>query len=161
MIRPAQLADAGQLAAIYNYYVIHSVATFALEPATERQMSEQIDTTPEQYPWLVLDIAGRIVGYAKLSQWKPREAYARTTEISVYIKHGEEGQGYGRLLYKALIEQARELGLHALLAGISLPNEASVKLHEKFGFEQVAHFKQTGHKFGHWVDVGYWQLILD
>lgn len=161
LIRPIRLFDTEPVCDIYNYYVLNSVATFAIDAIPYEQMRQQIEQTPGEYPWIVLEVDETIVGYAKLSQWKPRGAYRNTVEISVYIKDDQQGKGYGRLLYDELIIQTEALGFHAVLAGICLPNDPSVKFHEAFGFEKVAHFKQTGFKFERWVDVGYWQLLLN
>ncbi len=160
VIRPVQAKDAAAVAAIYNHYVMHSTATFELEAVCPKKMQAMIESNPVIYPWLVLEIDDKLLGYAKISRWKERPAYRHTVEISVYISADEQRKGYGKKLYIELLKQAKALGYHALLAGITLPNPASIKLHESLGFEQVAHFKQTGFKFNQWVDVGYWQCLL-
>lgn len=101
-----------------------------------------------------------MLGYAYAGPWKARAAYARTVETSVYVAVDASGQGLGRCLYAALIQRLQDAGMHALISGISLPNPASVALHESFGFAHVGNFRQVGHKFGRWIDVGYWQLLL-
>jgi phosphinothricin acetyltransferase len=78
----------------------------------------------------------------------------------VYVKRGSEGRNVGTLLYESLLDEIRKGDFHAVIGGISLPNDASVRLHEKFGFEKVAHFREVGRKFGRWIDVGYWQLLI-
>src|SRR4029077_5021381 len=93
-------------------------------------------------------------------RYRPRFAYLHSIEISVYVKHGSGKQNIGTNLYESLIAEIRQKDLHAVIGGISLPNDASVRLHEKFGFEKVAHFREVGRKFGRWIDVGYWELIL-
>lgn len=161
MIRPATPADAAAIAAIYNYYIQHTTVTFEEEviPATEmvRRMDE---VSQASLPWLVAEVDGTVAGYAYGSRWKTRIGYRFSTEISVYLDPARAGKGLGTQLYTRLFEILREKGLHTVIGGIALPNEASVALHEKFGMEQVAHFKQTGFKFGQWIDVGYWQRGL-
>jgi phosphinothricin acetyltransferase len=92
--------------------------------------------------------------------WKGRCAYRFSREVTVYVRHGDAGRGLGSALYASMIPQLQQLGLHALLGGIALPNEASVALHEKFGFTKTAHLREVGWKFNHWIDVGYWQRLL-
>jgi len=162
MIRSAHSNDSPALAEIYNHYILNTHATFETTPIEAKDMAARIRLVQEkqQLPWYVLEPDNTIVGYAYATQWKPRRAYARTVETSVYLNHDEFGKGYGKQLYKALIEKLESDGYHALLGGIALPNETSIKLHEQLGFKKVAHFKQTGYKFDRWIDVGYWQLLL-
>ncbi len=101
-----------------------------------------------------------IVGYAYATPWKPRSAYRFSVEASVYVDFAHMGWGTGSLLYGQLLSVLQEKQIHMVIAGISLPNEASVALHEKFGFRKVAHFPEVGFKFGSWIDVGYWQRAL-
>lgn len=159
MIRPVTFDDAEQLAALYNYYILHSVVTFEVEPIDAQQMQQRIEQTPVKLPWLVIENDGIIVGYAKLSRWRIRAAYDRSVETSIYIKNGENGKGYGEQLYVELLKQTKALGYHAIIAGMSMPNAASEHIHQKLGFEKVAHFKQTGFKFDRWIDTAYWQLM--
>ena len=100
----------------------------------------------------------RIVAY--VSEWRSRYTYKHSVESTIYLKQGCENKGIGSVLYQELLKQLREMGLHAIMGGIALPNEASVCLHVKFGFEKVAHFKEVGFKFGKWIDVAYWELIF-
>ena len=162
MIRDAKPEDASLIVPIYNYYVLHSHATFETEPVSNKEMEHRIKKVQEEFelPWLVLEENETILGYAYATQWKPRKAYRHTTEISVYLSKDQNGKGYGKALYAELISQLKSKGYHAVIGGISLPNEPSIKLHESLGFHPVAHFKETGYKFDRWIDVGYWQLIL-
>ena len=111
-------------------------------------------------PWLVLEDEKQVVGYAYATQWKPRGAYRRTVETTVYIHQSFQGKGYGKLLYLELIEALKAQEYHALLGGISLPNEGSIVLHEKVGFKKAGQLREVGFKFDRWIDVGYWELIL-
>ena len=111
-------------------------------------------------PWLVAERGGAVVGYAYATRWRPRRAYRFSAEVTVYVAGGLGGQGIGSRLYERLLPVLRERGVHAAMGGIALPNEGSIRLHEKFGFTKAAHFEQAGLKFGRWIDVGYWQLLL-
>ena len=101
-----------------------------------------------------------MLGYAHASAWKGRYAYRHSAEASVYLAAGETRRGIGTKLYERLLSALAELGMHAVVGGISLPNDASVAFHEKLGFQKVAHFPEVGFKFDGWIDVGYWQRIL-
>lgn len=159
-IRPCNSNDAAAICAIYNYYIEHTVITFEEIPLTIAQMQERINVYTQLYPWLVCEDAGEVVGYAYASKWKERSAYRHTAEVTVYLKHDATQKGYGSALYAELIEQLIAKGCHALLGCIAIPNEPSAKLHERFGFKQVAQFSQVGRKFERWLDVGYWQRVV-
>ena len=161
MVRPAQAADAAAIAAIYNFYVANTVVTFEEDPVSADEMRRRMDDVfASSLPWLAAEIDGRVVGYAYATKWKARSAYRYSVETTVYIENGLAKQGVGTELYVELFRLLKERGMHAVIGGIALPNDASVALHEKFGMRQVAHFPQVGFKFGQWVDVGYWQLTL-
>ena len=161
MIRDAVLNDAKDVADIYNYYILNTVATFEKDAVLVPEMAERIQAISNDFPFLVHVERNEILGYAYATKWRAREAYKPTVEVSVYLKNGVLGKGIGTALYAELSKRLRNLNIHAIIGGVSLPNEASVKLHEKFGFEKVAHFKEVGFKLNQWVDVGYWELILD
>lgn len=161
MIRLATPADAEAIAGIYNHYILNTVVTFEEEAITAAEMGRRMNEVAQaSLPWLVAEVNGTVGGYAYATRWKPRIGYRFSTETSVYLDPAQPGKGLGTLLYTRLFELLREKGFHTVIGGIALPNEASVALHRKFGMEQVAHFKQTGFKFGRWIDVGYWQLHL-
>lgn len=161
-IRDATAEDAGAIAAIYNPYVVGTCVTFDTDPLSVEDMQGRIaETHAANLPWLVATEVDRIVGYACASRWKGRWAYRYSVESTVYLESSRTRRGMGRVLYAALVERLRERGIHAVIGGIALPNEASVALHERLGFEKVAHFRQVGFKLERWVDVGYWQLLLD
>jgi phosphinothricin acetyltransferase len=160
-IRPAEHADAAAVAAIYNHYVATTCITFETEPVSPDDMAGRIGEAREAtLPWLVAVDGDAIVGYAYASKWKGRCAYRYSVESTVYLDPACTGRGHGKALYVALVDALRERGLHAVIGGIALPNEASIALHERLGFEKVAHFKQVGFKQERWIDVGYWQLLL-
>lgn len=160
-IRAANRDDAAEIAAIYNVYARDSIATFELADVDVADMAARIERVQEAgLPWLVACRDHRVCGYAYAAPWKPRAAYARTAESSIYLAREVHGLGIGKRLYGALIERVRAAGVHALIGGVALPNPASIVLHEALGFVQVAHFRETGFKFGRWIDVGYWQRVF-
>ena len=160
MIRTAQAGDAAQIRDIYNHYVRHTIVTFDEEDVTEQAMRDYILGILKKFPWLVLEEQGDIIGYAYAGSWKSRCAYKYSLESTIYLRPGHSGKGKGSLLYGELIGQVAKMGYHALIGGISLPNPASIALHEKLGFQKIGQFREVGHKFGKWIDVGYWELIL-
>jgi phosphinothricin acetyltransferase len=161
MLRECTEHDARRIADIYNYYVKNTIITFEEEPVMPATMLQRILDIMAVYPWLVYEEDGDIVGYAYADRWKSRCAYRHAVETSIYLDMTNRGQGIGTCLYSALLDSLKALSVHSIIGGIALPNTASVALHEKFGFEKVAHFKEVGWKFNAWVDVGYWELLLD
>jgi len=160
MIRPAARSDAAAIAAIYNHYVLHSVITFEEEPITRSEMSRRIKEVTAELPWLVAVEDGQVLGYSYASKWKSRCAYRYSAEATVYLAPGATRRGLGTQLYTSLLAELKLRSYHAVIGGIALPNAASQALHEKMGFEKVAHFREVGWKFGQWIDVGYWELKL-
>lgn len=176
-IRSATPRDASAICDIYNHYVLETRVTFEERPVAveemQRRISENrsaalaepsIENSPGALtglPWLAAEEGRRVVGYAYATKWRPRSAYRFSVESTVYVDKDCPGRGVGSRLYEALLRELRDRNLHSVLGGIALPNPASVALHEKFGFHQVAHFRQVGWKLGAWVDVGYWQLLLE
>jgi L-amino acid N-acyltransferase YncA len=161
-IRDALPADAAAVAAIYNHYVVHTIATFEEEPVDAVEVARRIEAVrPASLPWLVAEVDGRVAGYAYAGPWKARIGYRFTVEISVYLDPGAGGRGLGSALYARLFEMLVDRGIRCIIGGIALPNDASVALHEKFGMRKVAHFSRNGIKFGRWIDVGYWQRVIE
>lgn len=153
--------DTDAITSIYNYYVEHTVITFEENAVCAEDMAERIEEIRQRgLPWLVAETEGRVVGYSYASPWKSRGAYRHSVETTIYLQHGFGGRGVGKSLYAALLPLLRERGIHAVIGGAALPNPASASLHESLGFEQVATFRQVGFKQGRWVDVAYWQLVL-
>jgi L-amino acid N-acyltransferase YncA len=159
-IRACEGKDTPEICEIYNYYIANTVITFEENPLSLADMSARIEAYTELYPWLVCEVEGVVVGYAYATKWKERAAYKNSLEVTVYLEHTQGEKGYGKALYSVLFESLKEIGCHVLLGGIALPNEASIGLHEYFGFKKVAHFPEVGFKLGRWVDVGYWQKII-
>ncbi len=160
MIRSATAADAQALCDIYNPFILQSAVTFEEAAITSDDMAARIGAYAGRLPFLVAELDGVAAGYAYAAPWKSRSAYRHTVESSVYVAPGYTGMGLGSRLYQALLQDLRERDVHAVLAGIALPNSASIGLHEAFGFTMVGQMREVGRKFGQWLDVGYWQLVL-
>lgn len=161
VIRSATPADAKSLARIYNHYIRETIVTFEEEPVAELDMAGRIsEVLAGSLPWLVAELGGSVAGYARATKWRPRSAYRFSVEATIYLAPEHVGAGLGTQLYRRLLQDLKERGLHLVIGGVALPNAASVALHEKLGFRKVAHFAEVGFKFGRWVDVSYWQLAL-
>lgn len=160
MIRPVTPDDAAQVCAIYNPYVLETTISFEEEAVPVEEMHRRIADVTAHLPWLVLEQDGVVLGYAYAARWRARSAYRFAAESTIYLAQGQTGKGHGARLYGELVAEVRRRGLHTLIGGIAQPNAASVALHEKLGFRRVALFEQVGLKFGKWVGVGYWQLML-
>lgn len=159
-IRPAEVTDLDAIRAIYNYYVERSTCTYQLEADTAEERLAWFRQRSPAHPATVAERAGEVVGWASLSPWKPRGGYANSVEASVYVRHDCHRQGIGRALAVDLIERAKAAGHHVLIGGACSSQTASIALQESLGLQQVAHFRETGRKFGRWLDVIYLQLIL-
>lgn len=161
MIRDVQLSDAQRIIEIYNPYILDSIITFEEKTIDTLEMEQRIGHVLQQdLPWIVLETNEGIVGYAYASAWRARAAYRFTVETTIYLERNFKGKGYGRQLYASLLDRLKQKGIHTAIAGISLPNDQSVGLHEGLGFRKIAEFREVGFKFGKWVDVGFWQLML-
>ena len=160
-VRPVNIKDASSINDIYNHYIVNTIITFEVESLSLQQMEERIVEISAGHPYLVYEENSTVVGYCYASSWKSRCAYSSTLETTVYVHPDYTGKGIGKALMQELIKSIKQTSTHALIAGISLPNEASIKLHERMGFEKVAHFKQVGRKFNDWIDVGNWELMLN
>jgi len=159
-IRGATRADAAAISAIYNHYVTDTIVTFEEHPVAATDMQSRMDAVLARFPWLVMEHAGEIAGYAYASPWKTRIGYRFAVESSIYLAPARVGHGLGSALYARLLEGLRARSIHCVIGGAALPNPASVALHEKLGFTMVAHFRENGFKFGRWIDVAYWQRML-
>jgi L-amino acid N-acyltransferase YncA len=152
--------DAAACAAIYAPYVEGSAVSFEERPPDPAEMAERIEGVAGTHGWLVAEREGRVAGYAYAYPFQRRPAYRWTVGVSVYVAEDEHGRGVGRALYTELFRRLRERGFRMAHAGITLPNPASVALHESFGFEAVGVNREIGWKHGAWRDVGWWQLEL-
>ncbi|MBL8857607.1 MAG: N-acetyltransferase [Planctomycetes bacterium] len=161
LVRAAKHEDAASIARIYSHYVLTTVITFEEVAVSEADMAARVREVQSQgLPWLVAEDAGVVVGFAYAGKWKARTAYRFSVESSVYVAPDRTGDGIGTTLYEPLLAELAELGLHTVIGGIALPNDASIRFHEKLGFVKVAHFTEVGFKFGRWIDVAYWQRRL-
>jgi phosphinothricin acetyltransferase len=161
MIREATMKDSPAIAGIYNWYISNSTITFEEDEVEPGDMAQRMVVADQTRPWLVLEIDGEILGFACAGLWRRRSAYRYARETSIYVHEQHFGKGYGRQLYERLLNELRQTDVNVVIAGIALPNERSIELHEKLGFEKVGHFHKVGKKFGKQLDVGYWQLSLE
>ncbi|QYK06603.1 arsinothricin resistance N-acetyltransferase ArsN1 family B [Shewanella zhangzhouensis] len=161
MIRNAIPNDAGAIADIYNHYIENTSITFEETPLQGVEIAGRITLVHDAgLPWLVAMEGDALIGYAYATRWKERSAYRFAVETTVYVAPGAHGKGIGTALYEALIDRLKALKVNSVIGGITLPNPASIALHEKMGMKKVAHFQAIGFKFDQWQDVGYWQLNL-
>ena len=160
MVRSATTEDAARICEIYNHYVLHSTITFEEQPVSLGEMEQRIAAVLTGLPWLVWVEDQVVQGFAYASKWKGRCAYRYSVESTAYLADGSTGRGIGTRLYEALFTALRQSKMHVVMGGIALPNDASIAMHEKLGYEKVAHFREDGCKFGKWIDVAYWQLLL-
>lgn len=162
MIREAAETDAESIAAIYNHYISNTVATFEEDTVDAAEILQRIANVQQSgFSWLVAIEDETVIGYAYCASWSERAAYRNTAEVSVYLSHTATSRGWGTKLYDTLFSSLQDKAIHVVIGGITLPNPASVALHERFGMEKVAHFREVGYKFGQWLDVGYWQCTLE
>ena len=159
-IRLATTADAAAIARIYAPFCTNSAITFETEALSADQMAERLRKLGEKYPWLVMEVNGDVAGYAYAGPHHERAAYRWATNVSVYVDDQYRRSGIGRRLYESLFNVLRLQGFVQAIAGITLPNDPSVGLHESLGFKLVGVYRNIGHKMGSWRDVGWWQLTL-
>ena len=160
MIRDAMAADAERCAAIYAPYVRETAISFESEPPVAEDMARRIAEAQRAHAWLVLETDGDVVGYAYGGPFMARAAYQWATGVSVYLAAGRHRTGGGRALYEALFDRLAARGHRTALAGIALPNEASIGLHLAMGFEPVGTYRRVGWKLGRWHDVAWYQRDL-
>ncbi len=159
-IRRASIDDATAIANICNYYINETVVSFETEPLTARTMAERIEKALVRHEWLVGIVNSEIIGYSYLWPFKPRAAYHQTAESTVYISPDYQRKGYGRLLYEALIQSAKQRGFRELIGVIALPNPPSIRLHDQVGFNEVGVLNRVGYKFGKFINVAIWQKSM-
>jgi phosphinothricin acetyltransferase len=162
-IRDAGPADVEAITAIYNDAVLNTTAIWnEVTVDAANRSAWMADRRKAGYPVLVaLDADGQVVGYASFGDWRAFDGYRHTVEHSVYVRHDRKGKGIGRALMEVLIDRARSIGKHVMVAAIEANNTSSIKLHERLGFEHVGHLKEVGMKFGVWLDLAFLQLTLD
>ncbi|MBO0748963.1 MAG: N-acetyltransferase [Porphyrobacter sp.] len=159
IVRPATLADAAACAAIYAPFVSDTWISFELDAPDEAEMAHRIANYSASHAWLVAEIDRAVAGYAYGSPHRARAAYASSYDVAVYVDPARARQGIGRALYAELLPLLGQR-YHAAFAGIALPNDASIGLHEAMGFTPVGIYREVGWKMGGWRDVGWWQRLL-
>jgi L-amino acid N-acyltransferase len=159
-IRDAVIEDLSAMLEIYNDAIRNLTATFDLVEHSLEQRKVWFEQHGGKFPLIVAILEEEVVGYCCLSSYRNKPAYARSTELSIYISNKQRGKGIGTLLMKEIIERAKQLDYHTMIGGITSGNAASVKLHEKFGFTFVGRFQEVGFKFGEWQHVDFYQLLF-
>ena len=161
IIREATKEDLLQMLDIYNDVILHTTAVYNYDPHTLDMRTEWFETKQQQgFPVFVAEENNTIAGFSSIGPFRAWQAYKFTVENSVYVKRDCRGKGISKLLMKPLIDAAKRLGLHAIVAGIDSTNEVSISLHKQFGFAEVAHFKEVGYKFNRWLDLKFLELIV-
>jgi L-amino acid N-acyltransferase YncA len=159
-VRSAGPDDAPALARIYAPYVTDGVVSFEAEPPDAAEMARRIATGGDLHPWLVAEEAGAVIGYAYAAPFRTRAAYAWAVETTIYLAGEAQGRGIGGRLYRALLDLLARQGFTQAVGVIALPNDASVRLHERLGFTPAGVNRAVGWKRGRWIDVGVWQRAL-
>ncbi len=153
--------DLPQLLDIYNDIILHTTAVYDYEPHTLEMRKQWFDAKQQQgFPIFVADDEGEIVGFSSIGPFRAWAAYKYSVENSVYVKANQRGKSIGKILIPPLIDAAKALGMHTIIASIDTSNDVSLRLHKSFGFEEVAHFKQVGYKFDRWLDLKFLQLMV-
>jgi L-amino acid N-acyltransferase YncA len=158
--RLARADDFAAIAAITNHWIRTTAIHFGYEDVAAADLLATWREHEHHFPWLVAELDGAVVGYAKSGSWRARAAYGWTTETGIYLHPARCGQGLGQPLYRRLCELLARQGFHSAIGGIALPNPASVALHERLGFRPRGVVARAGRKFDRWHDVGFWQLDL-
>lgn len=159
-IRRALETDAARIAEIYNWYVLNTIITFETTAVAADEMEQRMQEKLAHYDWIVGKSGEQIVGYAYYGAFRARAAYRQTVESTVYLSPEAVGRGFGKSLYTALVESARQHGVREMIGVIALPNPASMALHQKLDFREVGVLRGVGYKFDRYVDVGLWQRSL-
>jgi phosphinothricin acetyltransferase len=160
MIRAAQKSDGEKILEIYRPIVERTAISFETKVPTLFEMENRIESISSKYPYLVFEKDGDILGYSYASQHRTRDAYRWSVDATIYVSEKNRGQKTGEKLYRKLFKILKDLGYFNVYAGITLPNDTSVGIHEKFGFSKIAHYNRVGYKIGAWHDVGWWELVL-
>lgn len=160
-VRLATTNDAKKILDIYSPCILYSSISFETEVPSVEEMKKRIETCLQKFPWIVCVIDGKIAGYVYASKHREREAYQWSCECTVYMHDDFKGKGTGKELYELLFQILKLQGFRNVYAGITLPNEASVSLHEKCGFKYFAIYQNIGYKFGKWHTVGWWKLQIN
>jgi L-amino acid N-acyltransferase YncA len=161
IIRDAAESDLESILGIYNDVILNSTAVFSEQPHTMQMRTDWFhDRINNNFPVFVAAIKDRVVGFSSFGHFRAWPCYRFTVEVSVYVDAAYRGQGISKLLLKSLIDNASKRKMHAVIASITAGNEVSINLHQSFNFIEVAHFKEVGFKFGKWLDVKFFELLL-
>ncbi|MFI5139932.1 MAG: GNAT family N-acetyltransferase [Sphingobacteriales bacterium] len=161
-IRNANEDDIAAILAIYNDVIINTTAVYSEKPHTLQMRSDWYhDRINNNFPVFVADAGGYVAGFSSFGHFRAWPCYRYTVEVSVYVDASYRGRGISKLLLQALIGRAMEMNIHAVIAGISADNQVSINLHNAFGFQEVANFKEVGYKFGRWLDLKFFELMLN
>ena len=163
LIRTVQLSDAAAIADIYNHYIENTIVTFEYDRVDASEIQDRIATiTDSNFPWIccIDPESNELLGYAYAGPWRTRAAFRYVVESAIYLRDGLQGRGIGRKLYADLLRLLREGDFRSVIAGIAIPNEASIAAHQSMGFRRGGVFEKVGYKFDQWIDVEFWQLDL-
>ena len=160
-LRNATEADLPAILEIYNDVILNTTAVYSEQPHTLQMRTDWYnDRIKNNFPVYVAEMDGKIAGFSSYGHFRIWPCYRYTVEVSVYVEKTFRGKGISKLLLAALIKRAKEMNLHAIIAGISADNEVSIKLHQSFGFNEVAHFREVGYKFSRWLDLKFFELLI-
>lgn len=159
-IRKAKASDLPRLTDIYNWAVENTTASFDINAQTLEQRTVWFSQHDDRHPLIVCEIDGYVVGYASLSEYRSKEGYKNTCELSVYIDPQFQGRGIGKELMRCVIELGRDIGFHAIMSGITSENDISIRMHQMFGFALCGNMKEVGFKFNRYLDCLFYQLII-
>jgi phosphinothricin acetyltransferase len=159
IVRDALEEDLSAILDIYNHVILNTTSVYSEEPHTfQMRLSWYNERINNGFPVLVAEQEGQVIGFASFGHFRVWPCYRYTVENSVYVHVDHRGKGVSKLLMQPLIDRARKMDMHAMIAGIDADNQASCKLHQSFGFVEVAHFKEVGFKFGRWLDLKFMEL---
>jgi L-amino acid N-acyltransferase len=160
-IRPTEIKDLSAITEIYNDAILNTTAVYSYDPVTVESRQVWLeDKVKQSFPVFVAEEDVQVIGFSSYGAFRAWPAYSHSVENSIYIHPDYRGRGVGKLLIPPLLESARKQNMHTMIAGIDASNAVSIKLHQGFGFEKVAHFKEVGYKFNRWLDLVFMQLML-
>jgi phosphinothricin acetyltransferase len=160
-IRLATINDAKEIRDIYAPNILNASISFETELPSFEEMQSRIQTILQKYPWIVCEVDEKIAGYVYASKHRDREAYQWSCECSIYMNNDFKGKGIGKELYQLLFQILKLQGFRNVYAGVTLPNEGSISIHEKCGFKHFATYENIGYKFDNWHSVGWWKLQIN
>ena len=160
LIRSVSSDDFEAIANLTNHYILGTAIHFGYDPVAAGELREQWSKHRARFPFLVAELNGEFAGYAKAGTWRDRTAYSWIVETGIYVRPEVHGRGVGKAMYRVLLDTLKAQGFHAAIGGITVPNAASIRLHESVGFVHVGTVKQAGWKFNTWHDAGFWQVVL-